>query len=381
MTTTSPPRRPTHPPERPRRSGNRPSSAFQVLVAGLVCFLVASLLNAQHLHRMAEDLPTSSDVRKPAMTVTGWLKSLSGAFQLTRPGRAIDERRPGGAGFAEAGLDGAAATDTTAADGTGDATAAADPNATTVVGDPNATTVPADGTAASAGDPTVPTLPAGPKVPTKADKALLYIAGDSLGKDLAIPLQALSEDTGVVRTAVRAEVGTGLVRPDRYNWPAQLKADMASLKPDVVVVEFGGNDTQGIPMPGGQDIQSVLDPKWAVEYARRVGATMDLLNAENRKLVWVGVPNNRDDAKTAELAVIRQVCQNEAARRGIAYVDTWALFESPEGNYADYIVVDGDLKQVRKTDGFHLNTDGVNYLARNVLDVIIAELKARGAAI
>ena len=41
----------------------------------------------------------------------------------------------------------------------------------------------------------------------------------------------------------------------------------------------------------------------------------------------------------------------------------------------------GLLKQVRKTDGFHLNTDGVNYLARNVLDVIIAELKARGAAI
>lgn len=378
MTATTPPQRPPGAP--PRRRGNRPLSAFEVLVVGVVCFVVAGLLNAQHLHRMAEDLPITSNVREPAMTVTGWLKSLSGAFQLTRPGQAIDERRPGGAGFAEAGD--IAATDTTAADDPNAATTTVDPNAPTTTVDPNAPTTTVDPNApATAGDGTVPTLPPGPKVPTKDDKAVVYIAGDSLGKDLAIPLQALAEDTGVVRTAVRAEVGTGLVRPDRYNWPAQLKSDMQTLKPDIVVVEFGGNDTQGIPMPGGQDIQSVLDPKWSVEYASRVGQTMDLLNAEGRKLIWVGVPNNRDDGVTAQLAVIRKISQDEAARRGIAYVDTWSLFESPEGNYADYILVDGDLKQVRKTDGFHLNTDGVDYLARNVLEVITAELKARGAQI
>jgi uncharacterized protein len=353
-------------PVRTQPSGNRSLSAFDVLVVGVVCFALAGFLNARHLRRMAEDLPTSSALRRPAMTVTGWLADLSGAFQLTRPGRAIDDRRPGGAGFTEAGTDVAVGATTTVADSGG-------PTDTTVAG---ATEEPA--TTTTAPDTPVETVPAGPKVPTKADKALVYVAGDSLAKDVAIPLQSLVDSTGVARNAVRTEVGTGLVRPDRFNWLAQFRADMTNQKPDIVVVEFGGNDTQGIPLPTG-DIQSVTDPRWAGEYGRRVGAAMDLLNAQGRKLIWVGVPNSRDEAKNAELAVIRQVTADEANKRGVAYVDTWALFVSAEGNYADYILVDDDLQEVRQKDGFHLNTNGVNYLARQVQALIDAELRARGA--
>ena len=353
-------------PVRTQPSGNRSLSAFDVLVVGVVCFALAAFLNARHLHRMAEDLPTSSSLRRPAMTATGWLADLSGAFQLTRPGRAIDARRPGGAGFTEAGPDIAAGATTTVPD----AGAPADTTAPGVTEQPATTTTVAD--------TPVETVPAGPKVPTKADKALVYIAGDSLAKDVAIPLQGLIDGTGVARSAVRTEVGTGLVRPDRFNWLAQFRADMTNQKPDIVVVEFGGNDTQGIPLPTG-DIQSVTDPRWAAEYGRRVGAAMDLLNAQGRKLIWVGVPNSRDDAKNAELAVIRQVTADEANKRGVTYVDTWQLFVSAEGNYADYILVDDDLQEVRQKDGFHLNTNGVNYLARQVQQLIDAELHARGA--
>ena len=383
--TPHPPARSPHPDPPPRRSplaaarraarqstGNRAFSAFDVLVVGVVCFALAGLLNARHLHRMASDLPTSSLLRRPAMTATAWLADLSGAFQLTRPGRAIDARRPGDPGFAEAGDVPVAAETTPPTDDPGGAT----------------TTAPADGRAPSPAptteptdDAAVPTLAPGPKVPTKQDKALVYVAGDSLAKDLAIPLQSLVQDTGVARSAVQTKIGTGLVRPDTFNWLAQFRADMSNLKPDIVIVEFGGNDTQGIPMPGGQDIQSVLDPRWAVEYGKRVGAAMDLLNAAGRKLIWVGVPNSRDDAKNAELAVVRQVTSDEAQKRGVDYVDTWKLFVSAEGNYADYILVDDDLQAVRQNDGFHLNTNGVGYLARQVHERVVAELKARGAAI
>jgi hypothetical protein len=352
-------------------SGRRPLSAFDVLVVGAVCFTLVTFLNARHLHRMAEDLPTSSSLRKPAMRVTGWIEGVAGAFQLTRPGRAIDDARPGGAGFTEAGVD-AALTEP-------------EPGAEATTAPPaDGEAPPADGatpTSVAEAEAPVPTVAAAPRVPSATDRALVYIAGDSLAKDLALPLQGLVAETGVARTSVRTEVGTGLVRPDRYNWLAQFRTDMANQKPDIVVVEFGGNDTQGIPMPGGQDIQQVTDPRWAAEYAKRVGAAMDLLNAEGRKLVWVGVPNSRDDAKNAELAVVRQVTADEAAKRGVAFVDTWALFVSAEGNYADYILVDDDLQEVRQKDGFHLNTNGVDYLARQVQALITAELRARGADI
>ncbi len=347
-------------------SGNRPLSAFDVLVVGVVCFVVAGLLNARHLERMAADLPTSSNLRKPAMTVSGWVADIAGVFQLDRAGQAIDERRPGGAGFTQAGTE----QPQTSEPQTSDPTVAEDPTVTTIA-EAAVTTVPEP-------DVSAPTLPPGPKVPTAADKAVVYIAGDSLAKDLAVPLQGLVQDTGVAKAVTKTEVGTGLVRPDRFNWLAQFRSDMSAQNPDIVVVEFGGNDAQGIPLAGG-DIQSVLDPRWAVEYGKRVGAAMDVLNAGGRKLIWVGVPNSRDEAKNAEFAVVRQVTSDEANKRGIAYVDTWALFVSAEGNYADYILIDDDLKEVRQKDGFHLNTNGVSYLAREVQKIIAAELSARGA--
>jgi hypothetical protein len=188
-------------PVRPQPSGNRSLSAFDVLVVGAVCFALAGCLNARHLHRMAEDLPTSSSLRRPAMTVSGWLADLSGAFQLTRPGRAIDDRRPGGAGFTEAGTDVAVGATTTVAD-------AGAPPETAAAGATEEPATEETATTTTVPDTPVETVPAGPKVPTKADKALVYIAGDSLAKDVASPLQGLVDGTGVARSAVRTEVGT-----------------------------------------------------------------------------------------------------------------------------------------------------------------------------
>ena len=221
------------------------------------------------------------------------------------------------------------------------------------------------------------------RVPSTTDKAIVYIAGDSQAKDFAPPLERLATATGVVSTQVFTKVATGLARPDVFNWYTQLTNDLARFKPDIVIVEFGGNDAQGLKLADGTAVQSPLDPRWAPEYARRVGETMDLLLAEGRALIWVGVPNARLDSKTAELAVIRQIMQDQAAARpGVNFVDTWKLFESPQGRYADYIIDDdGQLKQVRQNDGFHLNVAGTERLARAIEKVLVGELKARGAAL
>ncbi len=154
---------------------------------------------------------------------------------------------------------------------------------------------------------------------------------------------------------------------------------MRKLRPDVVVVDFGGNDAQPIKTDDGKQYD-VTDPQWLVEYSKRVGATMDFLSADGRKVIWVGTPNARDDAFTQRLAVLRTAFQQEAAKRpDVTFVDTWTLFQSPSGGYADFIVDDdGEAKLMRQDDGFHLNLDGANKLARAIEAEVEKEIVARG---
>jgi hypothetical protein len=122
--------------------------------------------------------------------------------------------------------------------------------------------------------------------------------------------------------------------------------------------------------------------EWLPEYTRRAGEVMDLLAADGRTVIWVGVPNDDSPEVTARLAV-----QDEAVRAAIAtrpdvqFVDTWARFSSPNGGWAEYVIDprDGLGKDVRLDDGFHLNQNGAEILALDIAEVVKSDLRTRGA--
>ena len=47
------------------------------------------------------------------------------------------------------------------------------------------------------------------------------------------------------------QIGTGLARPDVYDWPAAIATQLQKAQPKVVVVTFGANDDQDM-MAGGR---------------------------------------------------------------------------------------------------------------------------------
>ncbi len=227
-----------------------------------------------------------------------------------------------------------------------------------------------------------PTLPPDTnRVPTREDPLRLYIAGDSDANNMGPPLQREMERTGLVTSELFYKVSSGLTRPDFYNWPERLKSDMTKIRPDVVVVTFGGNDAQDIVI-GGRSYE-VDTPEWQAEYGRRVGAVMDFLASEGRTLIWVGIPNAESDDFRSRLQILEQVTRAEAAKRPkVVYVPVWDLFVGPSGGYAAYKVDprDGVGKQVRNQDGFHLNIEGSEILgAFYVAAEVRKDMIARGA--
>ncbi len=223
--------------------------------------------------------------------------------------------------------------------------------------------------------------------PSAATPAELYIAGDSDAGTFAPYLDKLMRQTGMVKTTLDYKVSSGLSRPDFFDWPAHFAQQIPAVNPDIVVVTFGGNDAQGLrnvdktwavqhsPGSGGDDAD------WRAEYAKRVGAAMDYLGGDNRTLIWVGIPNDDDPLNTARLQVQNEVVVAEAAKRPkVVFVDTWNRFSGLSGGFASSVQDprDHQFKEVRRSDGFHLNQTGAEILALDIAEAIRTELRARG---
>jgi hypothetical protein len=209
-----------------------------------------------------------------------------------------------------------------------------------------------------------------PLTVSRKHPATIFVAGDSLSFEFGTSLYRVASERHIYRAAgdgtVDFKVSSGLARPDYFNWPAELARQVTKLNPQIVVLMLGSNDNQALEAPDGHTY-AFATAGWKREYHRRVGAVMDQLIAKNRWVAYVGVPilATRND----QWPIINTVIREEAAKRTRAvYVDSFTLFQDPNGNYTQYLKnSDGQLVQVRTADGIHFQRAGGDLLARRTL--------------
>ncbi len=235
--------------------------------------------------------------------------------------------------------------------------------------------------------------PADTGPPTSSNPAEVYIVGDSDAGTFGPYLETLLDGTLVTTTELNYKVSSGLARPDFFNWPVELAVKLPEVDPDIVVVTYGGNDSQGLTVPeltsaGGPDF-IIGDPvqneaEWTEEYQRRAGEVMDLLLGDDRHVIWVGIPNDDNADVTAKLAIQDRAAKAAAAERpDVVFVDTWTRFSGRDGGWAEFVIDprDNTGKDVRADDGFHLNQNGAEILAIDIAIEVQKELRAMGAAL
>lgn len=338
-----------------RAPSGRRASAGRVLAVGLVCFLVWTIFDANQLYHNALTSPFGAR-RTVAVTILRPLAAVANFFRFSGPVNAANSAL---------GRNGTA-TSPTLPSLPGLQGVSRPPNdADALLG------APIPHSQGGAPITTVPLRNPGPPpiaVPTRRHPLVILDIGDSVGTDLGMGLGDVFSGDPYVRVIQRGKVDTGLARPDYYDWPAELAAELTRYHPGAVVMMLGANDNQSLWMPDGNGVPTT-SPRWGPNYRQRVRLLMEEATDAGAHVVWVGLPPL--DAPAANSAFARRVnsIAEEVARvtPGVTYVSSWQTLGGAHGNFVQYKRVNGTIQQIRYSDGVHLAPAGWDLLASSLL--------------
>lgn len=207
-------------------------------------------------------------------------------------------------------------------------------------------------------------------------QTVLVLGGSTMHGALGQYIETSLGEAGFA-TERHARNASGLARPDFYDWEAAAKKDVARHRPAAVVLNFGGNDGQGLFM--GEDARPKWikwddEAAWTSEYRRRVDALADILGSSGAEIIWMGMPEMKSaklDGRMEHINAIYEAAMQ--ARKNGHYISTRGLMPGVEG-YAEFATVDGDEVRVRAEDGVHYSIHGARIVAAAVVPAVAKSL-------
>ncbi|MCM3925443.1 DUF459 domain-containing protein, partial [Frankia sp. AiPs1] len=221
----------------------------------------------------------------------------------------------------------------------------------------------------TAGIPAAPPPLAPLRLPTATDPLRVLVTGDSLTESLGPTITNTAPDT--VRAQTDTRFGTGLVRPDFFDWAAHARDQVAQRNAELIIVAMGGNDGQGITLPDGT-VLPAGSAEWEAEYQRRASVVMRIWTGNGaRRLLWLGLPPARSNQLNGYFHRLNTATATAAAGvGGASYLDLTPWL-AKDGAYSDYLTAaDGREVLARSHDGVHLTLDGARIAAAHVLDAV-----------
>lgn len=222
------------------------------------------------------------------------------------------------------------------------------------------------------GDP--PLLSVLPKIPGVRPRRMRRVAlvGDSM---MAVGLSSTLlreapkyEDLALVKVF---KSGSGLARPEVFDWQTEYPAMLGAVRPEVVLVAMGANDGQGFVEDGVT--YAFGSAGWTEMYERRVEAFLALLEERGATVVWMELPPMKSAVYDARIALINRIdyAVVKSSRQAIWY-STAGLVGDAEGRFKAYGEVHGTMARLRKQDGIHLSDDGAVLVAAKLLPWLAA---------
>jgi uncharacterized protein len=199
--------------------------------------------------------------------------------------------------------------------------------------------------------------------PVALQSAQVALVGDSMMAVGLAPVLRRSVPRESSARFVRAyRSGTGLGRPDVFNWPVQYPQLIGAARPGLVICAIGANDAQNFQVNG--NVYFFGTPAWKQMYAERVRDFAKLLTRDGARVLWIGMPVMRESGFSRRMASINVLVKEVLAEfPQITWVDPNPYIAGSGGSFEQYRQDQrGKLVRLRADDGIHLSEDGAAYL-------------------
>jgi hypothetical protein len=192
---------------------------------------------------------------------------------------------------------------------------------------------------------------------------VVALAGDSM---MAVGLSAtlLRQAAGNknLRMVKVFRSGTGLARPEVFDWMDEYPAMLGAEKPDVVIVAIGANDGQGFVVDG--KVMPYGSADWRKVYQERLAGYLAMVGAGGARVVWVGLPPMRLPIYDEKIAAINRIAYTVVSQSPQA---TWwnpvSYVGDPAGKFREFADLgNGKTMRLRAADGIHLSDEGAGLL-------------------
>jgi hypothetical protein len=149
------------------------------------------------------------------------------------------------------------------------------------------------------------------------------------------------------------------------------------------VLSFGADDAHNYMtgVPAGASIGALGSASWDAEYRRRVEGVIRELKADGVYVVWLGLPIVRGPTQNHSFQLVNKVVRAVVAKHpdSVAYINTYRMFETPRGRYADYLQdAHGHLALMRSGDGVHYQPAAGDLIAQAVFDRLATRFDQTG---
>ncbi len=181
------------------------------------------------------------------------------------------------------------------------------------------------------------------------------------------------------------ENGTGLTRPDHFNWTEESTKILGNFRPDLVIVSMGLNDRQGVVNVKTKARTEYGAPDWSARYQGAVAEFLHSASATSAGLLWLGIPTMRDKTAQVDAKEKNRIYADAIKSFGnekVVFVDAWRQPGAIDDDFKVYGQDgDGAKIQIRALDGIHFTAAGYDIVAAYLLPKILAQLKSSNVEI
>jgi hypothetical protein len=203
----------------------------------------------------------------------------------------------------------------------------------------------------------------------------ILFAGDSMMQGLApFVIAGLKKAYPNALFSDQSKQSTGLTVRRYFDWPTRIKDEVIKQNFDTLVIFLGPNDPWDIYEEGRRYI--FPSDEWVAKYRSRVEEVLEFSKDHKVRVVWVGLPNMRDDRIKKGAEVENRVFREETTRYGFDYFATEPILGKLDEPYQKHVEDPAKGRVVvRADDGIHFTPAGLRMISAGLTDLLKTKLK------